>query len=437
MSKLNMTNLKKVLRYLKKNGVSKTYYSVKERLCDAPFANYTYEEISEEEERRQRELSQSFSHGIKFSIAVPCYETNEAYLCELMDSVLAQTYENWELILADASTSDKVKDTVSEYVASHSEENNRIVYVRLTENKGIAENTNEATLHATGEYTALLDHDDLLTKDALFCMAKAIEESKEQPLFLYSDEDKLDENGKYFEPNFKLDFNLEYLLSNNYICHLLVAKTEALKNLNYRGEFDGAQDYDVILRLVQKSYKEKTPICHISKVLYHWRCHIGSTAANPESKLYAYEAGKRAVESFVKDMGWSGTVDHAEHLGYYRVNYDMDKIWEERPSLGAVGGPVYKRSKICGGAMDKDGKVLYAGENRHAFGYMNRLRMKQNVQALDMRNIMVRPEVLENYQKTVNAQNADKLTEIEKSLAISAYLRDNGYELIYDPEWKE
>ena len=87
--------------------------------------------------------------------------------------------------------------------------------------------------------------------------------------------------------------------------------------------------------------------------------------------------------------------------------------------------------------MDKDGKVLYAGENRRAFGYMNRLRMKQNVQALDMRNIMVRPEVLENYQKTVNAQNTDKLTEIEKSLAISAYLRDNGYELIYDPEWKE
>lgn len=153
-----------------------------------------------------------------FSILVPTYRTPENYLREMIDSVLAQTYGSFELILADASGDESVKQVVDTY------EDKRIRYIRLAENKGISGNTNEALKHATGLYTGLLDHDDLLTPDALYENAMAIAEARSRgirPQLLYSDEDKCDENGEnYFCPHKKEEFNLDLILSNNYICHL-------------------------------------------------------------------------------------------------------------------------------------------------------------------------------------------------------------------------
>ena len=197
-------NLKKTYYYLKKNGIADTYYAVKERLYarTSPLymAGYTYVPVSEDELKKQRETE--FDKNYKFSILVPMYETNPEFAKAMIDSVLNQTYSNWELILADASKSEVVKNLVCEY-----DKDSRIRYVRIAENKGISENTNEALQYATGEYVGLLDHDDLLTPDALYEMAVTLQNANEQgkeAAFVYSDEDKCNTEAKiYYEPHVK------------------------------------------------------------------------------------------------------------------------------------------------------------------------------------------------------------------------------------------
>ena len=166
----------------------------------------------------------------------------------MIDSVLRQTYGNFELILADASKSDDVSQIVNTY------SDQRILYKRLNQNTGIAANTNQALMYATGDYAALLDHDDVLTPDALYEMATEIERQKKEDIqlqMLYSDEDKLDEREKkYFDWNQKPEFNLDLILSNNYICHFLVMKRQLMQELGFRSVCDGAQDYDLVLRAI-------------------------------------------------------------------------------------------------------------------------------------------------------------------------------------------
>ncbi len=200
-------NLKKTFYYCKKNGITDTYYALRERLYarTSPLymAGYDYVPVSEEELQKQRETV--FENEIKFSILVPMYETKSEFAREMIDSVLAQTYTNWELILADASKTDMVKEVVSGVDGSLSSMGNvyasdsRIRYVRIAENKGISENTNEALKYATGDYIGLLDHDDLLTPDALYEMAvaiQAVEKNGKTVAFVYSDEDKCDTEAK-------------------------------------------------------------------------------------------------------------------------------------------------------------------------------------------------------------------------------------------------
>lgn len=254
------------------------------------------------------------------SIIVPTYKTPEKFLKEMIDSVRNQSYENWELCIGDGSVTE---DTVKNVVESYQKKDKRIKMICLSENLGIAGNTNAALSIATGDYIALLDHDDILAPDALYEVVKWMNEHyKDETDVIYTDEDKVSFDLKdYFEPHFKSDYNLDLIRSNNYICHLFVAGKSIVDQVGgFRKEYDGSQDYDFILRCVEQSKHVE----HVPKVLYHWRCHPGSTAANQESKMYCYEAGKRAIEDHLKRMGEDDCqVVMTEHLGFYHVIYPI------------------------------------------------------------------------------------------------------------------
>lgn len=258
----------------------------------------------------RRQKHSAFAQKPLISIVIPLYCTPLPYLKELLESVRRQSYENWQLCLADGSPDDKAK----EFIEKHYGREKRIVYRKLEENGGISVNTNEAVALAAGEYLMLCDHDDTLEPDALYEIVKAINDTGAD--VLYTDEDKVSMDGRhYFDPNFKPDFNLFRLRENNYICHIFVVKKSLTDETGLlRSEFDGAQDFDFILRCCEKAQK----ITHIPKVLYHWRCHMDSTAADPSSKAYAYEAGRKAVREHYQRLGIDAKVEMTERPGWYR-----------------------------------------------------------------------------------------------------------------------
>ena len=258
--------------------------------------------------RRQKHAS--FAQKPLISIVIPLYCTPLPYLKELIEFVRRQSYENWQLCLADGSPDDKAK----EFLEKHYGREKRIVYQKLKENGGISANTNAAAELAKGEYLMFCDHDDTLEPDALYEIVKAINDTDAD--VVYTDEDKVSMDGQhYFDPNFKPDFNLFRLRENNYICHIFVVRKSLTDETGMlRSEFDGAQDFDFILRCCEKAKK----ITHIPKVLYHWRCHMDSTAADPSSKAYAYEAGRKAIREHYQRMGIDAKVDMTERPGWYR-----------------------------------------------------------------------------------------------------------------------
>ena len=226
----------------------------------APFDITNYNEwiIKHERHDEVRELN----YNPKISIAVPVYNAPIKYLEECIESVIGQAYENWELCIADdKSTDPEVKKTLEKYKKL----DKRIKVVYRKENGNISKATNSAFDIATGDYIALLDNDDVLTKDALYEVVKVLNKDKKVD-FIYSDEDKLNSEGRRCDPYFKADFSPDTLLSNNYICHLTVFKKLLLDKVGgEHSEFDGAQDYDLFLRLTEKAKK----IYHIPKILYH------------------------------------------------------------------------------------------------------------------------------------------------------------------------
>ncbi len=258
-----------------------------------------------------------FAWQPKFSIVVPLYKTPEKYLRALVDSVKQQTYSNWELCLSDGSGKDS---PLCEMLKKLQDEEPRIRVVLHQESLQISENTNAAIEAATGDFIVFADHDDALTADALFECAKALNRNREIEV-LYSDEDKMTMDGnKFFQYHFKPDFNIDLLCTVNYICHLFVAKRELIDRVGtLRHEYDGAQDYDFIFRCVETAGPDK--IYHIPRILYHWRYHENSTAENPESKLYAFEAGLKAIQAHYDRVGIDAEVYKGEYLGLYRTRY--------------------------------------------------------------------------------------------------------------------
>lgn len=260
------------------------------------------------------------------SILVPAYRTQEKFLREMIDSLRAQSYSNWELCIADASENEvDVLPIVEEYQAK----DERIKYKLLPENRSIPENTNEALSMAKGEYIGLLDHDDLLEPNALFEIVQAINEEPDREV-IYSDQDKTNDDGtRHMDPYMKPDFNLDLLRASNYISHFLVVKKSiAVEVGGFRKEYNGSQDYDFTLRCAEKAKK----VHHIPKVLYHWRVSDTSTAQKPENKMYCYDAAKRAIEDHLERMGEKGSVEIREQLGTYRVRYEL----KEQPLVSIV-----------------------------------------------------------------------------------------------------
>lgn len=315
--RLTPYNIKKGVRYLKHYGVKGFYARLLERFEEREVEYQEwYEKHKPSEEELARQRKKKWKDPVVISVLVPAYRTPEVFLKQMMESVLLQTYPYLELCIADGSGTD---DSVEKVVKEYQKKDPRVRYRRLEKNEGIAGNTNAAIEMASGEYLALFDHDDLLSPNALFEVASAIE--KEKADVIYTDEDKVTSDLKeHFQPHFKPDFNPDLLCANNYICHLFVVKRSlALKLGGQDPAYDGAQDYDFIFRCTENAEK----IVHVAKILYHWRVHQASTADNPSSKLYAFDAGKRAIEAHLARTGAKAEVSHTKDLGFYRVKYQV------------------------------------------------------------------------------------------------------------------
>ncbi|MCR5508379.1 MAG: glycosyltransferase [Lachnospiraceae bacterium] len=462
--RFNSFNLKRAVNYCKRNGIRKTCYKALERIgrdreerdysSIAVFSRPSSLELNEQVNRK-------FTHSYKISLLCPAYNTDPRLLRDMMGSVVKQTYSNWELCIADGSDDDTVGNTVKEYKAGLDEETaSKIKYQRLNANRGIAGNSNGALVMAGGEYVALLDHDDMLSPDALFEIMDVLESGitrsgnvyKNRYNAVYSDEDKISEDGsRYFDPHIKPDFDIDLLRSNNYICHLFAVRTSvAVKAGGFRSEYNGAQDHDFILRCTE--LLDPGEIYHIPKVLYHWRSTKGSTAENPDSKLYAYEAGRRAVEDHLKRLNVDAEVTDTEHLGFFRVKYktedpsvrmmkpdewkalteeDIDSVKEDfimvlgdnikplsgdyinelasvlsRPEVGAVGGKIFTKSgriDSAGYTRDENGvlKPDHRGLNGNFSGYMHRASLQHKTDGLAADCMMIKKAAIEYKDRPV------------------------------------
>ena len=354
INKVTVYRVKKATAYLKHYGWREFWIRLKERLQtrDVDYGTwYQKHEVSEEVFKEQQETK--FAYNPLISIIVPVYNTPGLYLEQMIASVRRQSYKNWEICIANASP---LNDEVRMILERYRKLDAGIRVVELTENQGIAQNTNAALAIASGEFVGFLDHDDLLAADALFEVVKLLNENRSLDM-IYTDEDKVTEDlSKHFQPHFKPEFNLDLIRANNYICHFCVMRKELIQMVGGLQEaFNGAQDYDLFLRCIEKTEK----IARIPRILYHWRVHSKSTADNPTSKMYAYEAGKRAIEAHLERCGEKAVVSCKKDLGFYRVKYDLqedslvsiiipnrDHIEDLKICLHAVQSVAYKNYEV-------------------------------------------------------------------------------------------
>ncbi len=491
---MNITGaVKKTISYAKRNGLCAAVTAARERMQNEK-EDYQYDAPSLETlEEQRKEYEAAIEKKEKFpkiSILVPLYETPDAFFDDMVNSVLLQTYGNWELILADASADEHLLKRAETLCGGTLDQ--RIHYQHLETNGGISENTNAALEMATGDYIGLFDHDDLLTGDAICEMTRAIGENS--PVLIYSDEDKFEEISsgdpekklRFYEPNRKPDFNPDYLLSNNYISHFSVFRADALKKAKFRKEFDGAQDFDVTLRSCKEFLNRGNLLYveHVNKVLYHWRCHSGSTAANPESKRYAYDAGERAIADFLQFGGINAKVVGLPHLGFYRTIYGVSSelseneavaeaekktshifasTLEQRKDLGAIGGTLTdKHGTLIAGTYNADGSINFEGLRKgFSGGFAHRAVCQQDVDAVDLRFAAFRRELLpaltgilveheqisssksiyfEEDSKTIHAVfhgkwEAEEIRSL--SILLCEEIRKAGYKILWDPNFRK
>lgn len=383
LGKMSPYTIQKGFRYLKHYGPKEFWVRLHERFEpeEVPYAPW-FEVYRPDGETLAKQRKRRWSYEPKISIVVPAFKTPEKFLRQMIDSLIAQTYQNWELCIANASP----EDASMEYVLKeYAQKDQRIVWKKLVQNLGIAENTNAAFEMATGEFVGLLDHDDLLAPNALYEIAAALEQDREIDV-LYTDEDKVRADlSEHFQPHLKPDFNQDLLRANNYICHFFVVRKSIVEsNGGFRREFDGAQDYDFIFRCTEQARK----IHHVPEILYHWRTHQASTADNPSSKLYAYEAGKRAIEGNLERCGLKGQVAHTKDYGFYRVKYEV----KGNPLISIII-PNRDQAEVLKKCLDSvTGKSTYQNyeilvvennsESEEIFAYYKKLRENKKIRLL-------------------------------------------------------
>ena len=338
---LSYQHFKNGFRILKKKGFS----GVIDRIVHGSSNWAEYDEwfnatkVTEEELERQRNTKFEFAPMI--SIIVATFNTKEEYLKEMIDSVRNQSYSNWQLCIGDGSTN----DSVEKYVKEHYGDDSRIVFKKLEKNYGISGNMNGALELVTGDYVGLFDHDDLLTPDCLYEFVASMQEVHHD--CVYSDEDKLNDKTKKFEdPHFKPDFSIDLLCSHNYITHFFVVNMDIVRKVGgMRSEYDGSQDHDFIFRCAEQA----NSVHHVPKILYHWRMHPLSTAMDPESKMYCYTSGKKAIESHFKRIGIDATVEMLPRplYGMYHCKYTV----KDHP-LVSILIPNYNHKDLLKGCIE-------------------------------------------------------------------------------------
>ena len=431
--------IKRAISYFGRNGLKETLYKAMERLQrDRAEASYVPQTADEETLKTQRQ--HIFRDPKRFSILVPVYETDPGLLRIMMDSVGGQSYENWELVIADASKGASRQDTVRAFREDYGFSDEKVRYIKI-DNKGISANTNAALAVAGGDYIALLDHDDVLEKTALFDIMSAIEDRQgadrdAKVLVAYTDEDKVSSDGsRYFDVNRKPDFDPVLLCTNNYICHFLVIDADLVRAVGgLRPEFDGAQDHDLVLRCTRGLNREQ--IVHVPKVLYHWRSVAGSTSEDPSSKLYAYEAGKRAVADHLNECGISAKITDSPHLGFFELKYTGRRLDRDAfsvrispdlqpmdpkciddmisamhlPYVGIVTGKIIGRDgriESAGFDIDDDGNKTpcFSGLGRHFSGYMHRASTDRLTDACSPDCMVIRNEAVESLGQEIKLKD--------------------------------
>ncbi|MBE6975820.1 MAG: glycosyltransferase [Ruminococcaceae bacterium] len=310
--------LAKGVKCLFREGIRSTWRKARRKLTNrvdyrkARKPIYTAEDLAQQRKKK-------FSRDIKFSILVPLYNTPEKYLHEMIRSVQNQTYANWELCLADGS--DQQHRDVEKICAQYCKKDSRIIYKKLEKNMGISGNTNACIEMSTGEYIALFDHDDLLHPAALYEMMTAVCEQDAD--MIYTDENTFHHTPEdAFFPHYKPDYAPDTLRSYNYICHFTAFSRELLEKAGggFRSEFDGSQDYDLILRLTEQAKN----VVHIPKILYYWRSHANSVASDISAKPYTMIAAKKALTEHLERVGLKGEVLDSTIPSTYRIRYEIE-----------------------------------------------------------------------------------------------------------------
>jgi glycosyltransferase involved in cell wall biosynthesis len=351
----------------------------------------------EEAQQIKRQISEgkAFAYQPMISLLVPVYNVKARWLLEMIGSVRDQSYPNWQLCLVDDASSEvHIAKTLLEYA----EKDSRIKVKINAVNQGIALTSMDAYRLAEGDFIGLLDHDDMISSDALYHYVAALNRTADID-FLYSDEDKIQLGGSHVQPFFKPDYSPELLESQNYICHFSVIRKTLMDEVGaFRPGYDGSQDHDLILRATAKARR----IEHVAKVLYHWRKVPGSTAAVYDAKSYAWEAGRLAVADHVRKNDPQATVELGESKGTYRVVHSI-----KGEPLVSIVIPFRDKPELLQGCIDtiislsSDQNIEIVGINNGSESAETRAVMAQ-YQAADARIRFVDLDIPFNYSKLCN-----------------------------------
>ena len=435
--------IKKIGRYAERNGWEAAAFRLLEGVKESVDDRVYSEEMSMVPAAGNVEEEAS---DVYLSLIIPVCDPDIDDFAHLLDSLIQQSFTSFEVIIADGGSTGEAEDVIKTYREDPGAGID-IKYYKLTENLGISGNTNEAIKRASGDYLTFIDHDDFLEADAL---SETVKKIREGALMIYTDEDKYDgRSDRFLSPNRKGDFNLDLLFSNNYICHMLTVKRELVEKAGgFRSGYDGAQDHDLILRLSEMIPREK--IAHVPKILYHWRITANSTSGNPDSKLYAYENGKRAVKDYFERRGIGAEIKDTAHMGFYHPDYrnawtdnskyllfidkklhPMTPEYEKclggyfaRDEVGIVGARIIGktgRTVSNGYRIDQDGrKVPEYGKIDYRFsGYMHRASMTRETEAVSVHAFAIRKSLKDCISR-------DPFEMCRK-------VRDQGYLCIVDP----